>query len=175
MFQVRKWPLNPLDLIIRSISKHKKGRPVVADFGCGEAKLAEALEHQAKVHSFDLVAVNDRVTVCDFSRTPLANASVDVAVFCLSLMGSNLRDFLHEANRVLKEGATLKVAEVESRFTGDVSLEEFVANVQKMGFKLKSKDLSHEYFYLLDFEKVGKSKLKKTTDFSLKPCIYKKR
>ena len=173
--KVRKWPLNPLDLIIKSISKRKKESPVVADFGCGEAKLAEALGPTLQVHSFDLVAVNERVTVCDFSRTPLTNSSVDVAVFCLSLMGSNLRDFLHEANRVLKEGALLKVAEVESRFTGQVSLDDFVAHVQKMGFKLKSKDLSHEYFYLLDFVKVGKSKLKKTPDFSLKPCIYKKR
>ena len=39
---------------------------VVADFGCGEAKLA--LEVENKVHSFDLIALNDRVTVCDISE-----------------------------------------------------------------------------------------------------------
>jgi len=173
--QVRKWPLNPLDLIIKGISK-RKDKPVVADFGCGEAKLAEALASRcAAIHSLDLVAVNERVTVCDFSRTPLATGSVDVAVFCLSLMGSNLREFLHEANRVLKEGGTLKIAEVESRFTGDVTLDQFVANVEKMGFKLKWKDMKTEYFYLMDFEKVAQSKLKKVKEFSLKPCIYKKR
>jgi len=173
--QVRKWPLNPLDLIIKSLAK-RKDKPVVADFGCGEAKLAEALDSKCQtVHSLDLVAVNDRVTVCDFSRTPLASASVDVAVFCLSLMGSNLKEFLHEANRVLKEGATLKIAEVESRFTGDLGLDQFVANVERMGFKLKWKDMKTEYFYLMDFEKVGPSKLKKVKEFSLKPCIYKKR
>ena len=66
---------------------------------------------------------------------------MDVAVFCLSLMGSNLRAFLHEANRVLKEGGTLKIAEVESRFSGEVSLDKFVALVEKMGFELKWKDL----------------------------------
>ena len=58
---------------------------IVADFGCGEARLAQALSSSCKkIHSFDLVALNDKITVCDFSRTPLANESVDIAVFCLS-------------------------------------------------------------------------------------------
>lgn len=30
--------------------------------------------------------------------------SVDVAVFCLALMGTNLQEILEEANRVLKQG-----------------------------------------------------------------------
>ena len=34
---------------------------------------------------------------------PLANESVDVCVFCLSLMGTNLADYLWEAKRVLKK------------------------------------------------------------------------
>lgn len=76
---------------------------MVADFGCGEARLSQTLRGCCKeIHSFDLVALNDLVTVCNFSQTPLADSSVDVAVFCLSLMGTNLRDFLKEANRVLK-------------------------------------------------------------------------
>ena len=65
---------------------------VIADFGCGEARLAHALSSSCKkIHSFDLVALNDKVTVCDFSRTPLENESIDIVVFCLSLMGTNLR------------------------------------------------------------------------------------
>ena len=64
----------------------------IADFGCGEARLARALSSSCKkIHSFDLVALNDAVTVCEFSRTPLENQSIDIAVFCLSLMGTNLR------------------------------------------------------------------------------------
>ena len=38
------------------------------------------------------------------AQVPLEDESVDVAVFCLSLMGTNIRDFLEEANRVLKPG-----------------------------------------------------------------------
>ena len=173
--QVKKWPLNPLDLIVKAIMK-RSDSPVVADFGCGEAKLAEMLQKSCqKIHSFDLVAANDRVTVCDFSRTPLKDGSVDIAVFCLSLMGSNLRDYLHEANRVLKDNGTMKIAEVESRFTGEVSVDKFVSIVEKLGFKLKWKDLKHDYFYLMDFKKVGPAKMKKVSEFNLKPCLYKKR
>ena len=50
------------------------------------------------------------------THTSLEPSSVDIAVFCLSLMGTNLRDYIKEANRVLKDGGVLKIAEVESRF-----------------------------------------------------------
>lgn len=76
---------------------------MIADFGCGEAKIAQAFP-TLKVHSFDFVAINNLVTPCDMSKTPLTDESVDIAVFCLSLMGTNLRDYLKEANRVLKLG-----------------------------------------------------------------------
>lgn len=88
-----------------SISIFNFSRPlnfVVADFGCGEARLAESISQ--KCYSFDLVAANNRVIACNMAHVPLPADSVDVAVFCLSLMGTNLKDFLLEANRILKIG-----------------------------------------------------------------------
>merc|ERR1711982_63422 len=41
---------------------------------------------------------------------------VDVAVYSLSLMGTNVADFVREAWRVLKFNGMLRVAEVRSRF-----------------------------------------------------------
>ena len=40
---------------------------VVADFGCGEAKIAQILR-DVTVHSFDLVALNEHVTACDMKK-----------------------------------------------------------------------------------------------------------
>jgi len=74
---------------------------VIADFGCGEARLATLVSQ--KVHSFDLIALNDKVQACDMAHTPLLAHSVHVVVFCLSLMGTNLNDYIIEANRVLKD------------------------------------------------------------------------
>ena len=59
--QVRAWPVNPLDLIIAECAKLPAGS-VVADFGCGDARLAATLAGPASaaaprrlaVHSFDL-------------------------------------------------------------------------------------------------------------------------
>ena len=50
--QVEKWPTNPLDGIIAWLRARPKLR--VADFGCGEARLARSVPNS--VHSFDLVA-----------------------------------------------------------------------------------------------------------------------
>ena len=75
----------------------------IADFGCGEARLARCLPSM-KVTSLDLVALRPNVTACDMANSPLNADSMDIIVFCLSLMGTNLRDYLYEANRVLKIG-----------------------------------------------------------------------
>lgn len=101
--QVAKWPENPLTAILDWL-KTLKDHLVVADFGCGDAVLArDAPPNVEKCHSFDLVSVNSRVVACDMANVPLADASTDVCVFCLSLMGTNLADYLREAKRVLKQ------------------------------------------------------------------------
>ncbi|XP_014247245.1 ribosomal RNA-processing protein 8 [Cimex lectularius] len=173
--QVKHWPINPIDVIIRSIKKLKDlDKMVIADFGCGEAKLASELP-TAKVFSLDLVALNDKVIECDMSSTNLYSSSIDIAVYCLSLMGKELSPYIKEANRVLKIGGLLKIAEVESRFD---KIEEFILLMKKYGFDLISKDLSHNLFYFLNFKKISdisKSQKKKLPCIQLAPCMYKKR
>ena len=179
--QVQSWPVNPVDVIYKKIingwtkdrqqqqqqsnnDDHNNNKTkqrnngdsstkiVVADFGCGDAKLADrllslqvggkdgnSLEQQSSstkkkkknsrtmtssssvcpfvVHSFDLVSGgNPLVTPADMSNVPLANEIVDVAVYSLALMGTNVADFVREAWRVLKFNGVLRVAEVRSRF-----------------------------------------------------------
>ena len=57
------------------------------------------------------------VTVADASRRlPLADGSVDVAIFCLALMGTDWVGCVEEAWRVLRWKGECWVAEVSSRF-----------------------------------------------------------
>ncbi|KAM6157524.1 ribosomal RNA-processing protein 8 [Rhynchocyon petersi] len=170
--QVKKWPLQPVDRIIKDL-RQRPASLVVADFGCGDCRLASGIRNT--VHCFDLASLDPRVTVCDMAQVPLEDESVDVAVFCLSLMGTNIRDFLEEANRVLKPGGLLKVAEVSSRF-GDVRT--FLGAVSKLGFKVISKDLTNSHFFLFDFQKTGPSRVGPKAELSglkLQPCLYKRR
>ncbi|XP_016072766.1 PREDICTED: ribosomal RNA-processing protein 8 [Miniopterus natalensis] len=170
--QVKKWPLQPVDRIARDL-RQRPASLVVADFGCGDCRLASSIRNP--VHCFDLASLDPRVTVCDMAQVPLEDASVDVAVFCLSLMGTNIRDFLEEANRVLKPGGLLKVAEVSSRFE---DVRTFLGAVTKLGFKIIFKDLTNSHFFLFDFEKTGPPRVGPKAQLSglkLQPCLYKRR
>jgi len=168
--QMQKWPDNPVDIFIKQLSTEKR-KLVVADFGCGEAKLAKTVrKHQ--VHSFDLVALNELVTACDISSVPLESDSIDVGIFCLSLMGKDFISFLLEAHRVLKTRGELKIAEVKSRFNGRVR--EFVTVLHCLGFDLKDKDESNKMFVLFYLKKSHRTPSKEI-EFILKPCRYKKR
>ena len=104
---------------------------MVGDFGCVEALLAEKLGGVCVVHSFDHVAVNDSVTACDIADVPIDDAELDVAVFCLSLMGSNFTDYLKEAHRTLKLDGRLRIFEATSRFSDRV---QFASDLRRLGF-----------------------------------------
>ena len=139
------WPENPVDGYVRDIKtrgqvgfqlakqdstsgflplpRRKTGSCTIADLGCGDAPLARALQSRSaalklRFYSFDLHEPNSLVTKADIANLPLRNGEADVAVFCLSLMGTNWLSFIEEAWRVLRGDGKgeLWVAEVKSRF-----------------------------------------------------------
>ncbi|XP_014522880.1 ribosomal RNA-processing protein 8-like isoform X2 [Vigna radiata var. radiata] len=144
----------------------------------GEALIAKTLKN--KVFSLDLVSSDPNVIACDMANTPLASSSVNVAVFCLSLMGTNYKSYIEESNRVLKPGGWLLIAEVKSRFdpnTGGADPEKFSNAISELGFKSVKKDFSNKMFILFYFTKKEKqiSKRKEIEWPTLKPCLYKRR
>jgi ribosomal RNA-processing protein 8 len=82
---------------------------IVGDFGCGENLFSKEITN--KVYSFDYVAIDENVIACDISHVPIENEILDVAVFSLSLMGSNKEDYIKEANRTLKLSGFIYIAE----------------------------------------------------------------
>jgi hypothetical protein len=131
------------------------------------------------------VKVNDFVEVCDMADVPLEDNSVDVAVFCLSLMGTNFLGFIREACRYTKlqyllmcaslSSGEIWIAEIKSRFL-DPSFQSFVKRLSKMGLKLLDMD-ENKMFVIMRFEKIavmhGDTGL--SEDTLLKACLYKKR
>ncbi|KAK5938871.1 25S rRNA (adenine645-N1)-methyltransferase [Knufia obscura] len=136
------WPRNPVDVYIKTLKsrgslaspvnasaalpplpRRKPGLCTIADMGCGDAPLARGLQSvirklNLKLHNFDLHAPNSLVTKADISALPLRDGEVDIAIFCLSLMGTNWLTFVEEAWRVLRGDGKgeIWVAEVKSRF-----------------------------------------------------------
>jgi ribosomal RNA-processing protein 8 len=100
-----------------------KGTCIIADLGCGDARLAQILKDSGdgaklslRVHSYDLAAPSPLITKADISNIPIADGSVDVAIFCLALMGTNWITFIEEAYRILHWKGELWIAEIKSRF-----------------------------------------------------------
>lgn len=154
--------------------------------GCGEAKImrnfleTSEFKDRIKVHSFDLAASHSDVVICDMSKVPIPDGSVDVVIFCLSLMNTNFIDAIHEAKRILKpKTGVLRIAEVESRFENGP--QKFVSAVEKVGFKKRILNTQYKVFTMFEFvsieiqTKIQNSKFKDENNIVLKPCLYKKR
>ncbi|KAI2483541.1 Ribosomal RNA-processing protein 8 [Pyrenophora tritici-repentis] len=109
----------------KPLPRDLKGHSTIADLGCGTASLSYRLQPHLQslnltFHSFDLSQPTgpskNLVTVADIKALPLPDNSVDVAIFCLALMGTNWLDFIDEAYRILRWKGELWVSEIKSRF-----------------------------------------------------------
>ena len=127
------WAVIPYEEMIRWC--RQRSGYVIGDFGCGEAKLAEAISDRHTVHSFDHVAMNDGVISCDMAHVPLEDETLDVAIFSLSLMGANFADYIREAYRTLKLDGQLHVIEATDRFT---DRGRFAKSLEGLGFDIVS-------------------------------------
>ena len=177
--QAKKWPLNPNDLILKTLLLPKYKSKSIVDIGCGEATLAKNLLPLGyNIKSFDLFALNDFVTVADMKNLPLDNKSIDLAIYCLSLMNKNFIPFIVEANRILKKNGKVLVGEIGSRI---VEMDKFLKVFEKYGFHLIKKRNLNNYFFIFTFVKNNdciidpNDQQRENTFDILKPCLYKKR
>ncbi|KAK8811358.1 hypothetical protein WA158_003092 [Blastocystis sp. Blastoise] len=174
--QVEKWPVVPVDIFIKKLKKLTPKKDV-GDFGCGDAYIYQKVKNH-KIYSFDLISKKDYVIECDIAHVPRGDKSLDICIYCLSLMGTNWSDFIVEARRLLRDKGQLWIAEVRSRFDieeigGD---EGFVSIIEQLGFKLMNKDISNDYFGVFYFVKMNNATTCDSSEIpSLKPCLYKKR
>ncbi|MCG8554064.1 MAG: methyltransferase-like protein, partial [Proteobacteria bacterium] len=125
----KSWDVVPFEEEIRWLER-REGMDV-GDFGCGEALIAASASERHRVHSFDHVAVNETVHACDISAVPLDAECLDVAVFCLSLMGANFTDYIREAHRCLRLDGELHIWEPASYFDDQA---QFCADLGRLGF-----------------------------------------
>ena len=111
--------------------------------------------------------------MCDIRKTPLDEGSVDVAVFCLALMATQVDDFVKEASRILKPSGKLIIAEVKSRIE---NMAKFKKGLGQYGFTQVHEDASNSHFVLLILKKYKEIEPKtRYPVLKFRPCQYKKR
>ncbi|RWS13082.1 Cerebral protein-like protein [Dinothrombium tinctorium] len=176
---VNKWPIKPIDVIVDAIeshSPHSRKRLIIADMGCGKMPLLKLHFNQATVYSFDLIAAHEHVIQANITSVPLQDCICDFVVFCLSLMGTNVNDYLVEGNRILKLNGRLLIAEVVSRFE---DVDKFAKSLKSFGFSAPKVQFlpPNKYFVVFDCAKKTDVKDLKANlpEITLKPCHYKAR
>ena len=110
------------------LPRDRQGTCTIADLGCGDASLASAFVSSRQAlnldfSSFDLAKGDtpnaNLITVADITNLSAVGvkiASVDIAICCLSLMGTNWVSVVDECARVVRAGGEMWVAEIKSRF-----------------------------------------------------------
>lgn len=127
----KTWGIIPYEETIKWLEK--RANLIIGDFGCGEAIIAKSLSGKHTIYSFDYVSFDDSVTECDISKVPLGDSELDIAVFNLSLMGLNSKDYLQEAVRTLKLDGQLWIYETETHIK-DVAA--FVGMLESLGLNI---------------------------------------
>jgi superfamily II DNA or RNA helicase len=134
----------PCERIIQELEKIKKGGKHVIDMGCGTAKIAEHFSKDSRfqITSYDHIAINDNVQVCDISHMPLEDGSVDICIMSLALWGSNCDEYIREALRVLDENGILYIIDSTKRWSEEGSQDagKLKLLLETNGFQIKAKD-----------------------------------
>ena len=110
----------PRNRIIRELDKIKtKREKIVVDMGCGKAQIAQHYANDSRFQfiNYDHISSNETVTSCDILHTPLEDDSVEICVLSLAMWGSNCREYIREAKRILESNGRLYIIEATKRWS----------------------------------------------------------
>jgi SAM-dependent methyltransferase len=105
----RGWP-EPAWAFAASVVRELGGTPRIADLGCGDGALGRAVG--LPMQSIDHLADGAGAIAADLAALPLADASVDLAVLALALIGTDWAAHLAEAARIAAPGGRVLVTEL---------------------------------------------------------------
>ncbi|KAJ3348005.1 hypothetical protein GGF32_006463, partial [Allomyces javanicus] len=91
----------------------------IVDMGAGLGELKDLLGPDHDVVGMDHVSTQPWIHARDMSDTGLPDASVDAAVFSMSLWGSNWTAYIQEAVRVLRYGGIVVISDSSRRWFCD--------------------------------------------------------
>lgn len=138
----------PRNRIIAELGKIKqRAHKNVVDLGCGLAQIAKQFKDDPRFTftNIDHVACDENVISGDISNTKLEAESYDIAILSLAMWGSNCREYIKEAHRILDEYSLLYIIEPTKRWSekddeGDITPGKEAIRLKNMleenGFKI---------------------------------------
>jgi len=110
----------PRNRIIQELNKIKtKRQKIVVDMGCGKGHIAEHYKNDNRFQflNYDHVSSQDTIISCDISNLPLEDDSVEICILSLAMWGSNCREYILEAYRILETSGKLYIIEPTKRWS----------------------------------------------------------
>ena len=110
----------PRNRIITELDKIKTKRTkLVVDMGCGKGQIGQYFQNDKRFQfiNYDHVSLNDTIISCDISNTPSEEDAVEICILSLAMWGSNCREYVKEANRILESGGKLYIIEATKRWS----------------------------------------------------------
>ena len=140
-----KWLEDPVDVIAKEINE-RNDTNVIADLGCGLAKLSKIIKAPNKVISVDHYSEDPNVIkadIVDLSKY-INDNEVDITIFCLSLWGTNYLDYIKEAYRITSKRGFMYIVEPNNEFDFDKLKED----IKQIGFNKINEVIRDKFIYL---------------------------
>lgn len=149
----KEWPIDPLVEIIKRL-RTMPSKLKIGDFGCGlEARIANelGLKEGRDVISFDHLSVTgSKIIACDMRDVSqyVDDGTLDVAVYSLSLMGTNWRDYIVEAKRCLCVRGSILIAVSSKKLSEGVRLKDLPTVLSQNGFAIDLDEIRGDFRFI---------------------------
>jgi superfamily II DNA or RNA helicase len=128
----------PRNRVIQELLKIKTKRTkLVVDMGCGKGQISKYFQNDKRFQfiNYDHISSNDTIISCDISNTPLEDNAVEICILSLAMWGSNCKEYIKEANRILESNGKLYIIEPTKRWSEQDENKNIIEG--KEGIKLK--------------------------------------
>jgi superfamily II DNA or RNA helicase len=110
----------PRNRVITELLKIKTKRTkIVVDMGCGKGQISKYFSNDSRFQfiNYDHISNDPSIISCDISNLPLEEDVVEICILSLAMWGSNCKEYVKEANRILESGGKLYIIEPTKRWS----------------------------------------------------------
>jgi superfamily II DNA or RNA helicase len=110
----------PRNRIIEELKQIKTKRTKkVVDMGCGKGFISKYFKDDKRFEftNLDHISSDETIISCDISKSDFEDDEVEICILSLAMWGSNCREYITEAYRILESGGRLYIIEPTKRWS----------------------------------------------------------